>query len=90
MWGVQWQHKCRNDRKVFAFALFIAFCLNRRKTIFPLVLSSVLYPKGLLAVYFREIRLNSCNRFYSIFIGNITIGIPNLKKRFWMEKMVWL
>jgi hypothetical protein len=25
---------------------------------------------------------------YSIFIGKITIGIPNLKNLFWIEKMV--
>jgi hypothetical protein len=27
---------------------------------------------------------------YSILIGKITIGIPNLKNRFCMEKIVWL
>jgi hypothetical protein len=27
---------------------------------------------------------------HSTFIGKITIGIPNLKNRFWIEKIVWL
>ena len=30
------------------------------------------------------------NNPYSILIGNITMGNPNLKSLFWMENKVWL